>query len=42
MKGEIEAAVVNEVIDLLSKLNVDQKTMDKIINKLVNKFKLKK
>tara|TARA_R100000773_G_scaffold43491_1_gene42071 strand:+ start:792 stop:920 length:129 start_codon:yes stop_codon:yes gene_type:complete len=42
MKGEIEQTVINEIVDLLKKIDVDDKTLNRIIQKLVNKFKLKK
>ena len=40
MKGEIEAAVINEIIELLEKLDINEKKLNNIINKLQNKFKV--
>jgi len=42
MKGEIEQTAVNDIINILKKIDVTEKTLNRIIQKLVNEFKLKK
>ena len=42
MKGEIEQTAVNDIINILKKIDVTEKTLNRIIQKLVNQFKLKK
>tara|TARA_R100001163_G_scaffold54_4_gene149 strand:- start:529 stop:660 length:132 start_codon:yes stop_codon:yes gene_type:complete len=42
MKGEIEQTAINDIINILKKIDVTDKTLNKIIQKLVNEFKLKK
>tara|TARA_Y100001938_G_C8018076_1_gene393686 strand:+ start:782 stop:910 length:129 start_codon:yes stop_codon:yes gene_type:complete len=42
MKGEIEQTAVNDIINILKKIDVTDKTLNRIIQKLVNEFKLKK
>ena len=42
MKGEIEETAINDIINILKKINVTDQTLNKIIRKLNNKFKLKK
>tara|TARA_R100000329_G_scaffold141963_1_gene125093 strand:- start:664 stop:792 length:129 start_codon:yes stop_codon:yes gene_type:complete len=42
MKGEIEETAVNDIINIFKKIDVTDKTLNKIIQKLVNEFKLKK
>ena len=42
MKGEIEQTAINDIINILKKIDVTDKTLNKIIQKLVNQYKLKK
>ena len=42
MKGEIEETAINDIINILKKIDVTDQTLNKIIRKLNNKFKLKK
>ena len=42
MKGEIEQTAINDIINILKKIDVTDKTLNRIIQKLVNEFKLKK
>tara|TARA_R100000152_G_C6781941_1_gene217696 strand:+ start:6272 stop:6400 length:129 start_codon:yes stop_codon:yes gene_type:complete len=42
MKGEIEQTAINDIINILKKIDVTEKTLNRIIQKLVNEFKLKK
>jgi len=42
VKGEIEQTAVNDIINILKKIDVTEKTLNRIIQKLVNEFKLKK
>jgi len=42
MKGEIEQTAVNDIINILKKIDVTEKTLNRIIQKLINEFKLKK
>ena len=41
MKGEIEANVIDNIIQDLRRLNTKEKTIKKITKKLVKEFKLK-
>ncbi|QDP51089.1 MAG: hypothetical protein Unbinned3907contig1000_32 [Prokaryotic dsDNA virus sp.] len=38
MKGEIEATVINEIIELLKKIDVDKEKLDRIYNRLIQEF----
>ena len=42
MKGEIEETAINDILNILKKIDVTDQTLNKIIRKLNNKFKLKK
>tara|TARA_R100001443_G_scaffold114154_1_gene129725 strand:- start:589 stop:717 length:129 start_codon:yes stop_codon:yes gene_type:complete len=42
MKGEIEAAVIHQIIENLKRIEVNEKTLNYIINKLIKEFKIKK
>jgi hypothetical protein len=42
MKGEIEQTAINDMINILKKIDVTEETLNNIIKKLIKEFKIKK
>tara|TARA_R100000329_G_C7474026_1_gene166996 strand:+ start:191 stop:319 length:129 start_codon:yes stop_codon:yes gene_type:complete len=42
MKGEIEQTAINDMLNILKKIDVTEETLNNIIKKLIKEFKIKK